>query len=270
MKHSARSLVLAPASLLACVVMAACTPKAPDTSAAATPSEPAPAAAEAAPATQDGEVYALVTIPVGKQAPADLAGQVSAWKSGGHVDSVVLLQKYGKQLAETGAKSAGFESLAIVAFPNEEGYTQWNAQAVGQLGPDAIVRRADVLAHDAIDNRDAGKAYYAVNHYESLITPEEYKTYTQAYIVPNMANQKDSGVMTAYTMFLERESSGAKAKAVLVKEYVDEAAFGRSEAIKDAHKKVLLVDPEWSRINDTKATMRTDLNETLAKQAAAQ
>jgi len=254
-----------PLSLLACLVMAACSPKAPDAAPAAAVT-PAAAAAPAEAASQEEDVYALVTIPLGKKVPADYPSQIASWKSAGQVEDVVLLEKLPKQLAETGAKSAGFESLAVVELTGEQEYAEWAAQAAATLGPDAIVHRADMLVHDEANPRDAGKAYYAVNHYEALISLPEYKSYTQAYIVPNMGNQKDSGVMTSYTMFLERAGDDARSKAVLLKEYVDQAAFDRSEEIKEKHKPVLLANPEWKRINDTKATLRTDLNETLAKQ----
>lgn len=257
--HQRKKLVRTSFTLLACLVMAACTQKAP-TESAASPEPPAPEVA-AEPA------FALVTVPLGKSAPTDYASQIAQWKSAGQASNVVLLEKLPKQLAETGKKSAAYESMAIVEFPDESAYAEWNVQAAPRLGPDAVVKRADLLIHDEINPRDAATAYYAVNHYEALVPAGDYKTYSQTYIMPNMANQKDSGVMTSYSMYLEREPAGTNSKAVLVKEYLNEDAFIRSDAIKEEHKeRVLLKDAEWSRINDTKTAIRTDLNETLSKQ----
>ena len=50
----------------------------------------------------------------------------------------------------------------------------------------------------------AVSAFFAVNHYESQVTPAEYQTYADQYVVPNMAHQMSTGAMTSYTMYLER------------------------------------------------------------------
>jgi hypothetical protein len=84
-----------------------------------------------------------------------------------------------------------------------------------------------------------------------------------------MSNQKFSGIMTRYTMYLDRDANGGLAhpKALLLTEYANQAEFERKSSVKDAYKKVLLeTHPEWKRINDTKTEIRTDLDETLAKQ----
>jgi hypothetical protein len=72
--------------------------------------------------------------------------------------------------------------------------------------------------------------------------------------------------MTGYAMYYEREPvPGIKGnRTVLVKQYVDEAAFGRADEIKKKDKVELLKDPEWKRINDTKENIRKDISGTLA------
>ena len=86
-----------------------------------------------------------------------------------------------------------------------------------------------------------------------------------------MANQYASGIMTRYTMYLEREPSGGLVhpKAILVTEYANQAEFDRKASVKDPYKALLLSGPypEWARLNVDKKKMRRDFNESYAKPA---
>jgi len=216
--------------------------------------EPAKVEAEAGPA------YALITQPAGKSAPADYVAQLAAAKKSGAISKVLLLRS--KPSVEG---PVGFASLAVVEFPDGAAYDKWSSEAAAKRGKDIVVRRADLLVDDRAKTADA-KSAYVVSHYEALIPADQYTTYTKAYITPNMEGQKKGGVMTGYAMYYEREPApGYKGnRTVLVKQYVDEAAFDRSDAIKKKDKVELLKDPEWKRINDTKDTLRKDISGTLA------
>lgn len=211
------------------------------------------------PETESGPAYALITQPVGKSAPADYAQQLTAARSSGEIKDILLLTS--KPSSEG---PIGFASLAVVEFPDSAAFDKWSSEAAPKLGTELIVRRADLLVDDRA--KADPKAAYVVSHYEALVPAPEYAKYTKTYITPNMEGQKAGGVMTGYAMYYEREPiPGTKGnRTVLVKQYVDEAAFNRSEAIKDKDKVRLLKDPEWKRINDSKETIRKDLSGTLA------
>ncbi len=215
---------------------------------------------ETASLVETGPAYALITQPVGKPAPDDFAAQLAAARNGGQVSDVILLK--AKPSVEG---PLGFDSLAVVEFTSDAAYEKWETEAAPKLGKDLIVRRADLLVDDRAKEHGAAPAY-VVSHYEALIPKDEYTAYTKAYIKPNMDGQKAGGVMAGYAMFYEREPvPGIKGnRTILVKEYVDEAAFGKSEAIKEKDKVRLLKDPEWKKINDTKTTLRNDISGTLA------
>jgi hypothetical protein len=231
--------------------VASCGSKPQETAAVETPA-PAPVAAAAV-----EPVKVLITLPPGAAAPTDFAANVAALRAAG---ADVLLLK-----AQPAAEPGGFESLAIVTFPSETEFDAWSSDGAGKLGAAFKVRRADVLAHDGDPGTPAPTSFYVVNHYESLITPEGYRDYTQKYVVPNMANQKSTGAMIAYTMYIERESEGVKPHAVLVKEYLSPAEQVRAESAKEKYKEeVLLKQAEWSEIHAKKATLRNDLTETFA------
>lgn len=222
-------------------------------------------AASNAPVIDDSPVHAIVSLPVGAELPADYVQRVAAWKSSDNVSDALLLQQFD------GPEAPGFSSLTVLEFPGELAYRQWEKNEAGKLAPAMVVSRADVLADVRRPNRDSSKAVFVVSRYESLIGAADYKTYTDDYIVPNMSNQFYSGIMTRYTMFIEQEATPPhqRPKAYLLTEYANDQEFARKEGVKGAYKEVLLAHhPEWKRINDTKASIRTDLDETLARQVA--
>lgn len=206
-----------------------------------------------------GPAYALITQPAGKTAPADYAQQLAAARKAGDISDVLLLKS--KPSVEG---PVGFASLAVVEFPSGAAFEKWSGEAKAKLGENLVVRRADLLVDDRAKANP--KAAYVVSHYEALVPAEDYAGYTRTYITPNMDGQKKGGVMSGYAMYYEREPvDGIKGnRTVLVKQYVDEAAFGRSEAIKEKDKVELLKNAEWKQINDTKETIRKDISGTLA------
>lgn len=249
-------------SLLACALVAACSPKGSDVAKPAANVAPDVAATSVAAAEP---VHALITVPAGASVPVDYADRMAALRQTAGVVQVLDLR------AQPGPEASGFQSLAIVDFKDETSLEQWMTAEQAKADAALKVRRADVLAHDASEGAvaSATSSYYVVNHYEALVAPGDYKVYTQKYIVPNMAHQRSTGAMLAYTMYIEREPEGIKPKTVLVKQYVSPEEHARAEAAKDSYKKdVLLKQTEWKQINDTKTTIRNDLTETLARPVA--
>ena len=242
-------------AVFACVLVAACSGKAVDTEKSSTNTAPASTSAVSEPA------HALVTVPAGTTMPADFGERMVAVRQFPGALGVTILN------AQPGPGPAGFQSLAVVDFRDEASLQQW-MKTLADAGVQA--RQADILAHDASDSAAAASAtsYYAVNHYEVLVTPAEYSDYTGKYIVPNMAHQKSTGALLAYTMYIERAAPGEHPKSVLVKQYGSPEEQARGEAAKEIYKKdVLMKQPEWKRINDTKTAIRNDLTETFAREA---
>jgi hypothetical protein len=245
-------------SIVACSLVAACGSRTPETSQPMANSVEAPMPA----ATTAEIVHALITVPAGASAPADYDDRLGALRQAPGVVNVLALH------AQAGAEPSGFQSLAIVDFKDEASLNAWLSGEGAGTASTLHVRRADVLAHDASDGASgaASSSFYVINHYEALVSPADYKVYTEKYVVPNMAHQKSTGAMLAYTMYIEREPEGMKPKAVLVKQYVSPEEHVRAEAAKDDYKRdVLLKHPEWKQINDTKGSVRNDLTETSAR-----
>jgi len=256
--------------LFACLAMVACAKQAP------APEASVPAAPDPQPVAAQDErqepAHAVIIVPPGTEAPADLEGKLAGWKSSGLLSGSVLVKKFGFKVKD--GYGEGFEQFAVLDFPDEAAFDKWKAGAAAELGPNVIASRVDVLADRRSRNNDPAKSVYVVAQYESQLSNEDYRYYTEDYVEPNMANQYASGIMTRYTMYIEREPSGGleRPKAILVTEYASKADFERKAAVKDAYKAVLLsgTHPEWARLNSIKHSIRTSLAETFAKPVQVQ
>lgn len=242
-------------AVLACALVAACSQSTPET--AKSPAAEAPSA----PAAPAETLHAVITLPVGATTPsADYEVRMGALRSVPGVVNVLELN------AEPGQDGPGFQALAVVDFKDEASLNGWISGAGSDSG--LKIRRADVVIEDI----GAGAAdvvsssSYVVNHYQPLVTAEEYKVYAEKYVAPNMAYQRSTGAMLAYTMYLEREPEGVKPMAVLVKQYVSASERVKSEEAKVTYKReVLLKQPEWKQLNDARDSYRVDLTHTVAQ-----
>ena len=210
-----------------------------------------------APGAQAQTVHALVTDPVGSDRLSTLAPRFKTWHQAGLVSSVKLLQASSKQ-----RESPSFSALALVTLPSPSAYRTWRIEAERLLGTGTVVREAAVV-RDEGRSGDPARAVYVANHYAPKVSAAEYQAYTDRYIAPNMNHQRQAGVMSRYPMYLEKGTGG---RALLVQEYVDDAAFASSADVKKLGKQQLMQDAEWKRINDTKDSLRDDLSSTIAKE----
>ncbi|MBN8844141.1 MAG: hypothetical protein J0H88_12940 [Sphingomonadales bacterium] len=204
--------------------------------------------------------FALVTLPVGKKAPADLVAQLAAAKSSGDVSDVLLLKS--KPSAEG---PLGFDQLAVLEFPSEAAFNKWNGTAVRKLGTDLVIRRADLLV-DRRAKEHPATAIYVLGHYDTMVDAAKYGSFTEGYISPNLDGQIKAGGLTGYAMYYEREPvEGIKGnRAILVKQYTDEAGWHSAEKAKVAIREELKKDPAWMVLDGEKPKMREQISGTLA------
>jgi hypothetical protein len=267
MTHSVRSNAPKFAGLLlACMAVVACGKKEAAAPVAADSAAPA-ATAQAAPSSSDTPAHVLLYVLPGKTAPADLAQKLSGWKADGTLSDVVLTDYVEHEVKE--GYSQAFDELAILDFPSESAYDAWKANAAAALGAEVIASRVDVLLDKRSKKNDPSQSIFVTGVYESLVDKDKYQEFTDDYIDPNMGNQYSSGIMTRYTMYLEREATGglSKPKAFLVTQYANEAEFKRKDSVKGNYKKLLLGGdyPVWQHIDGTKKTLRRDFSEVISK-----
>lgn len=203
----------------------------------------------------------LVTLPAGGHAPANLAAVLSSWRQAGQVSDVLWLNAAQKD-------KPGFTALVALEFPSEGSYQAWQKEEASKLAAPLVVKRADVLTHGELTPRDSNKSIFLVKTYDTLVPAADYRRFVDAYISPNMQNQRAQKILIRYTMFLERGPAAGKGRAVLVMEYRDSVAFERRDGVKaEFEKKLIATDPAWKKLNDTKGTIRADVSETLAAYA---
>jgi len=250
--------------MLACVALAACGKQ--------ETTQPVAEESAAPPATTVVAVMpasVIVWAPPGKTAPADFAQRLRALKDEGIASEVRVVKEYEHEVKE--GYGPGFDELAIVKFPNEAAYDKWKASPDADFGPDVLSSRVDVMTERVSRKNHQDQSVYVISQYETFVSPEAYKEYSEDYIDPNMDNQYHSGIMTRYTMYLEREASGElkNPRAFLVTEYANQAEFDRKASVKDPYKALLLSGPypEWARLNVEKKQMRRDFNESYARPA---
>ncbi|TLZ18254.1 MAG: hypothetical protein E6K34_08840, partial [Gammaproteobacteria bacterium] len=157
--------------------------------------------------------HVLIIVPPGATTPAEFAQQLAAWRQSGEVSSALLLDQDQK-------KDPGFASLALLEFPSEGFYEQWNRDEASKLSAPLVAKRADVLTHGEVYPRDSNKSVFLVNTYKLLVSPQRYAEFVQDYILPNLLDQKAAHLLLRYTLYLERGPSD-EAEAVLVMEYRD-------------------------------------------------
>lgn len=249
--------------LLACAALSACGKQAAQASATDPATPHAPGTAQVV--KQDPAHVLLYVLPE-TTVPADLAEKIAAWKSSGVVANAVLMRQFDHEVKP--GYSLAFNELAILDFDSEAAYESWKAGTAAELGPDVIISRADVLLDKRSKKNDPTSSIFVTGVYESLVSKDEYQQFTDDYIEPNMGNQYFSGIMTRYTMYLEREPTGGlqHPKAFLVTEYGDQASYDRKKSVKDDYKQLLLGGnyPTWAHINDTKKALRRDFSEVYA------
>lgn len=204
--------------------------------------------------------YAVITEPAGTDRLAQLGQQFDAWKKAKLISGVKLLK------AQPGQKEPGFSNLAIVTLPSEKAYKDWSADAQAKIGQSTIVRQADLIKQEGRPSKTPTQAVHVASLYATHVPAADYKAYTTSYVTPNMNLQRASGIMSQYTMYMERDPVAGKVRSLLVMEYADEAAYAKREQVKADSKKKLAANADWKRINDTKETIRTDISSTASNE----
>lgn len=200
---------------------------------------------------------AIVMLPPGAKASAELAADITRWRKDGLVRDAIRLEA-------TPQKEPGFSSLLLLEMTDEAAWDRWQKTEGPRLPADSRVRRADAVVHGERPDRDFANALFEVNVYRIKTTTESYREFCNGYIVPLMEVQADVGLMTWYTMYVERGAGGER-NAVLVKAYRDSATYQRAAPLKlELRAKLTEQHPTYPKWHSTKDTLRDNVSETLA------
>jgi hypothetical protein len=94
---------------------------------------------------------------------------------------------------------------------------------------------------------------------------DQYKTFVDGYVIPQVKGWMAEGVLTRYAIYLNRYAVGDPWDALFVYEYRDLESFGRREETVAKVRGPLRDDPTWKHWNDIKATVRSETENTITE-----
>jgi DNA-binding Lrp family transcriptional regulator len=95
---------------------------------------------------------------------------------------------------------------------------------------------------------------------------EQYKAYVDGYVIPQLRGWMKEGVLSRYSLYLNRYSTGDPWDALFIYEYRDLESFGKREETVAKVRATLRDDPAWKHLSDIKATIRTETENTIAEE----
>jgi hypothetical protein len=118
---------------------------------------------------------------------------------------------------------------------------------------------------DATDPGPDDKHVFYIIPY-SYSTLDQYKSYVDGYVIPQLRGWMKEGVLSRYSLYLNRYSTGDPWDALFIYEYRDLESFGKREETVAKVRATLRDDPSWKHLSDIKATIRTETENTIAEE----
>jgi len=109
--------------------------------------------------------------------------------------------------------------------------------------------------------QSARVAYAIPYSYNALAT---YKTYVDAYVIPQVVGWIDDGALSGYRIYLNRYQTGDPWDALFLYEYRNLEQFGRRDEVVAKVRATLQSNADWVHLNEIKATLRTESENTIA------
>lgn len=172
-----------------------------------------------------------------------------------------------------------FDALLILSFPDDMATQRWfelERTSPGGLSP-AGQRLAQPQMTYFADLQWEGTSlippsshpvFYAIPYsYNSL---DQYKTYVDAYVIPQVKGWMQGGVLSHYAIYLNRYNVGPPWDALFIYEYHDLKALGEREKTILKVRATLRSDPTWTHWNEIKSTVRSESENTVLEEIQPQ
>jgi hypothetical protein len=111
----------------------------------------------------------------------------------------------------------------------------------------------------------SGKTVFFVIPYD-VANIEEYKPYVVGYVIPQIEGWIHEGVLSSYSLYLNRYYAGKPWDSLLILEYKDLESFGQRESVVKKVRSALSADPKWKALSDNKKNVRTEKESVLAEE----
>ena len=186
------------------------------------------------------------------------APRLRRWKDEGVLQSARLL-------VNRHVDSVTWDAMAILTFANADGVRRWQRiehDFPAGLAPKTLALVSAIEEVPGDIRREGGKSsatgVQLVIPYEVSVSAEEYLSYLDGYVLPQMDGWMDEGVLARYGIFLARYPAGRPWQSMLILEYKDDAALGRRDATTAKVRARLKDNPTWKAISDAKKTLRSE------------
>lgn len=203
------------------------------------------------------------------------AGRFEAWRQQGVLhDYHLLFNSY--------LDSETYDMLAILNFANADGIRKWREiekEFPGGLAPEAlklvnaaVTYPVDQARHGAASETETGgraNGVWFVIPYDYAVSTDEYVRYLDSYVIPQVKGWMNAGVVTGYSMFIGRYSTGRPWSSLLVLKYRDSDAFGKREATVVQTREKLTSDPVWRAASENKQKIRVEKQTIIAEEIPA-
>jgi hypothetical protein len=136
-----------------------------------------------------------------------------------------------------------------------------------RLGGPANTYSADLTWHGRAPNEegDSSKSVFFVIPYD-VVNMEEYKPYVTGYVIPQADGWIKEGVLTSYSLYLNRYYAGKPWDSLLILEYKNLRSFGQRENVVAKVRAALSADAKWKALGENKKNIRIEKESVIAEE----
>jgi hypothetical protein len=189
--------------------------------------------------------HAILTIPAGTAAPANLAATIAAWRQSGEIADEIWLDSSQRD-------GAAFVTFIALDFPSEADYDRWAKRDAPTLDKSIELRHASGLTDGQTFPRDSNHSVFRIDTFDA--TNGSLRDYAAHYVQPLMEAQRQAKGVVRYTMYQEE---GGK-KTWLLTEYRDPAASANAAQVSNGIRTRLVAsDTAFAAFDKSGGTLRT-------------
>ena len=199
--------------------------------------------------------------------------QFEHWKKQGVLaDYHILFNSY--------LDSETYDMVSVLTFKAYSDLARWREiekESPGGLNHDvltliasAVTYPLDAVRHNASkDVPERGRSVYFIIPYDYLIPTDDYVTYLDTYVIPQVNGWITENILADYTIYLARYPTSRLWGSLFVLEYRDADAFGKREATVAKVRDRLKSNPTWLAASESKHKVRVEKQTIIAEELVA-
>ena len=179
-------------------------------------------------------------------------------------------------LANRYVDTASWDLMVILEFRSSKDLAAWRAveaAAPAGLSPGALtlVSQVETAPGDVMRAKPAAShpgdpaPVWLVVPYNYLTSTDDYLTYVDGYLLPQVDGWIQEGALSAYDIFLPRYPAGRVWSSLLMLAYRgDEGLARRDIVVKSVRARLAATNSDWKAFADNKARIRTEMQPVVA------